>query len=139
MSLPSITVTAIISAPLEKVWDCWTNPEHITRWCFASPDWEVGEVSNDIQTGGHFSTIMRAKDGSAGFDFNGVYDEVVEKKSIKYGIEGGRKVAILFEPTDGGVQVTETFEMENENTEEMQRAGWQAILDNFKKHTESVS
>lgn len=139
MSSPSITVTAIVNAPIEKVWECWTKPEHIKGWCFASPDWEVGEVSNDARTGGTFSTIMRAKDGSAGFNFNGVYDEVIELKKLAYTMEGGRVVSIIFDAVEGGVRINETFEMENENSEEMQRAGWQSILDNFKSYTEHAS
>lgn len=135
----NITVTAIVNAPILNVWECWTKPEHIKGWCFASPDWEVGEVSNDARTGGTFSTVMRAKDGSAGFNFNGVYDEVIEHKKLAYTIEGGRVVSILFDAVEGGVKVTETFEMENENPEEMQRAGWQSILDNFKTYTERAS
>ncbi len=139
MSSPSITVSAIVNAPIEKVWECWTKPEHIKGWCFASPDWEVGEVSNDARTGGTFSTIMRAKDGSAGFNFNGVYDEVIELKKLAYTMEGGRVVSIIFDAVESGVKVTETFEMENENSEEMQRAGWQSILHNFKSYTEHAS
>ena len=139
MSSPSITVTAIVNAPIEKVWECWTKPEHIKGWCFASPDWEVGEVTNNARTGGTFSTIMRAKDGSAGFDFNGVYDEVIKLKKLAYTMEGGRVVSIIFDAVEGGVRINETFEMENENSEEMQRAGWQSILDNFKSYTEHAS
>jgi uncharacterized protein YndB with AHSA1/START domain len=134
-----ITVSAVVAKPIEVVWDCWTKPEHIKEWCFASPDWEVGDVSNDVRTGGKFSTVMRAKDGSAGFDFNGVYTAVTDHAALDYTIEGGRVVSIRFAETDGGVEVTETFEMEGENSEELQRAGWQSILDNFKSYTEHLA
>ena len=134
----SITVSVVVNAPLAKVWECWTLAEHIKGWAFASDDWEVGEVSNDPTTGGKFSTIMRAKDKSASFNFNGVYDEVVPKKNLSYAMEGGRAVGVTFVEVDGGVNVTEVFEMENENSEELQRDGWQSILDNFKKYTERI-
>lgn len=132
----SITVRVVVNAPIAKVWECWTKPEHIKGWCFATSDWEVGDVSNDIQTGGKFSTMMQAKDKSAGFDFGGTYDEVIEMKKIAYHLEE-RAVSISFTEVDGGVEVVETFDMENENSEEQQRAGWQSILDNFKSYTEA--
>lgn len=134
-----ITVSAKVKAPLAKVWECWTTPEHIKGWCFASDDWEVGDVSNDVRTGGHFSTIMRAKDGSASFDFNGDYAVAEEMTRLEYAIEGGRKVSVTFLEGDDGVIVTETFEIEDINPAEMQRAGWQSILDNFARYTEAHS
>lgn len=134
----SITVSTIINAPIGKVWECWVKPEHLKGWCFASDDWEVGEVANDVRVGGHCSTEMRAKDGSAGFVFSGTYTEVEEGESMSYKAEDGRLVSIVFEVVDNGVKMSETFEMEDENPEEMQRAGWQSILDNFKKYTEAV-
>lgn len=139
MPSSSITISAVVNATIANVWESWTKPEHIKGWCFASPDWEVGDVSNDVRTGGKFSTVMRAKDKSAGFDFSGVYDEVIEHEKLAYTIEGGRQVSIIFEQVEDGVEVTETFEMEHENSEEMQRAGWQSILDNFKTYTERVA
>lgn len=139
MSLPNITVSAVVAKPIAQVWEAWTKPEHIKGWCFASPDWEVGEVSNDLRVGGRCSTVMRAKDGSAGFDFNGVYTQVLDRAQIDYTIEGGRVVSIRFAEQDGGVEITETFEMEGENSEELQRAGWQSILNNFKAYTEQLS
>ena len=134
-----ITVSTVVHAPMVKVWECWTGPEHIKNWCMGSPDWGVGPVSNDVRIGGHFSTIMQANDGSAKFDFNGEYSEVEEGKLLAYTIEGGRKVRIMFDENEGGVSITETFDMENENPKEMQRAGWQFILDNFKRYSESMS
>ncbi len=135
----SITVQTTINAPIEKVWECWTAPEHITQWAFASDDWEAPAAENDLREGGKFSTTMAAKDKSASFDFNGVYTVVKTHERIEYTIEDGREVKIEFAETPEGVVITETFEMENENSEEMQRAGWQAIMNNFKKHVESNS
>lgn len=132
-----ITVEAAVNAPAEKVWDMWTSPDHITHWVFASDDWHAPRAENDIRTGGRFLTRMEAKDGSAGFDFTGVYTEVTPFTSIAYTIDDGRTVSITFEKiSDTETKVTETFEMESENSEELQRSGWQSILDNFKKYVE---
>lgn len=129
----------MVNASLQKVWDCWTKPAHITKWAFASDDWEAPHAENDVRTGGTFLTRMQAKDGSTGFDFNGVYSNVEPMRLMEYAIEDGRQVKIQFEEVSGGVRVIESFEMETENTEEKQRSGWQAILDNFKKHTEQCN
>ncbi len=132
-----ITVQATINAPIEIVWQMWTLPEHITQWCFASDDWHCPAATNDPRTGGKFSTTMAAKDGSFGFDFGGVYDKVIDNKLIEYSLGDGRKVSITFTSNkDDQTTVTETFDPENENPIEMQRGGWQAIMDNFKKHVE---
>lgn len=135
----AITVQSTINAPVEKVWEYWNNPEHITKWCAASDDWHTPRSENDIRTGGKFSSRMEAKDGSFGFDFGGVYDAVTENSLIEYTIGDGRKVKIDFIPDGDSTKVIETFEAESANPEEMQRAGWQAILDNFKKYTEANS
>jgi uncharacterized protein YndB with AHSA1/START domain len=133
----SITVEAIINAPVEKVWNCWTDPKHITQWCNASDDWHAPSATNDLRTGGRFSTRMEAKDGSFGFDFGGMYDEVKTNELIAYTMEDGRKVKIIFTSKGDATKVVETFEAESENPVEMQRAGWQAILDNFKRYAEA--
>ena len=133
----NITVQATINAPIKKVWQYWTTPEHITQWYNASDDWHAPRAENDVQVGGKFMTRMEAKDGSFGFDFNGIYDEVITNELISYTIEGGRKVSIVFDGNGNETTVTETFETENENPVEMQRGGWQAILDNFKKYVET--
>ena len=135
--MKSITVEAIVHADVEKIWDMWTGASHIEHWNHASDDWECPHAENDVRVGGKFVSTMRAVDKSEGFDFNGVYTEVTPNKSIAYTIEGGRIVTVSFEEVDGGVHVTETFEMENENTEELQRNGWQSILNNFKQYVES--
>ena len=132
-----ITVQHTVNAPVEKVWDAFTSPEHITKWNFASDEWHSPSAQNDLRTGGAFSYRMEAKDGSFGFDFGGIYDEVRDKEYIEYTMGDGRKVQVSFEPQGNGTKVIENFEAEGQNPIEMQRGGWQAILDNFKKYTES--
>jgi uncharacterized protein YndB with AHSA1/START domain len=132
-----ITVSATVNAPIDKVWDYWNEPEHITKWCQASPDWHAPYAENDPRTGGKFKTTMAAKDGSFSFDFEGVYDEVVKHESIAYGLEDGRSVEITFESHGDTTHITETFDPETQNPIEMQRGGWQAILDSFKNYTEA--
>ena len=131
-----ITVENVVKAPVEIVWEYWTNPEHITKWAFASDDWHAPHAENDLRTGGKFSTTMAAKDGSFSFDFGGVYTNVVEYKVIDYALGDGRTVEILFTNLDDETGIVQTFDAETTNSIEMQRGGWQAIMDNFKKYTE---
>ncbi len=132
-----ITVTAEIDAPIEKVWEAWTNPEDIKQWCNASDDWHAPKAENDLRTGGKFSTTMASKDGAYSFDFAGEYTKVDNHQTIHYVIGDGRTVEITFESNGNKTSVIETFEAESENPIEMQQGGWQAILNNFKKHVES--
>jgi uncharacterized protein YndB with AHSA1/START domain len=132
-----ITVESTINAPVEKVWKFWSAPEHITQWCAASDDWHAPKAENDLIKGGKFSTRMEAKDGSFGFDFGGVYDEVKANELIEYTMGDGRKVEVKFTSKGNETTVTETFDAENTHSIEMQQGGWQAILDNFKKYTEN--
>lgn len=133
----TITVETIVNAPVEKVWAYWNEPKHITQWCQASDDWHAPRAENDLKEGGKFSTTMAAKDGSFSFDFGGVYTRVTENKLIEYTMGDGRKVSVQFYPGDNSTKVVESFEAETTHSEEMQRGGWQAILDNFKKHVET--
>ncbi|MBK0401538.1 SRPBCC family protein [Adhaeribacter sp. BT258] len=133
----SITVETTVNAPVEKVWQFWTAPEHITQWNSASEDWHTPSAENDPRTGGKFKSRMEAKDGSVGFDFEGVYDEVKPNELIAYAMPDGRKVKITFAGNGHETKVTETFDAEGTHSDEMQRAGWQAILDNFKKYVEA--
>ena len=133
-----VTVEATVNAPVEKVWKTWSEPQHITHWCAASDDWHAPKAENDLRTGGTFSTRMEAKDGSFGFDFGGVYDNVKKNELIEYTMGDGRKVKVTFSPSGDQTKVVETFDAESTNPVEMQRGGWQAILDNFKKYTESL-
>lgn len=134
----SITIESIINAPIDKVWKLWTEPEHIKKWNNASPDWHTPFAENDLKAGGKFSSRMEAKDGSFGFDFGGVYDDVKTNELIAYTLGDGRKVKIIFSAQDNKTKVVETFEAESENPIEIQRGGWQSILDNFKNYTESI-
>ncbi|MBT2738659.1 SRPBCC family protein [Neobacillus sp. C211] len=131
-----ITVKATVHAPVEKVWEYWTEPNHITKWNNASDDWHTPIAENDLTVGGKFLTRMEAKDGSFGFDFGGIYDEVKLNEAISYTMGDGRKVDITFKGHGNETQVIETFDAETTNSIEMQQAGWQAILDNFKKYSE---
>ena len=132
-----LTVENTINAPVEKVWEFWSNPEHIIKWCSPSDDWHTPRAENDLRSGGKFLSRMEAKDGSFGFDFGGVYDEVRNHEYIEYTIGDGRKVKISFSPEGKNTKLVESFDAENENPIEMQQGGWQAILDSFKKYTEA--
>jgi uncharacterized protein YndB with AHSA1/START domain len=136
----SITVETVVNAPIEKAWETWNEPKHITQWCHASDDWHAPHSENNLQVGGTLKTVMAAKDGSFSFDFVATYTKVEKFRAIEYNIADGRHVSVQFKKlSDKEIKVTETFEMENINPEEMQRGGWQAILDNFKKYTESLN
>ncbi|MBE0654392.1 MAG: SRPBCC family protein [Bacteroidales bacterium] len=131
-----ITVQTIVTSSIEKVWEYWTNPEHITGWNHASDDWHCPDAENDLKPGGKFRYTMAAKDGSMSFDFEGTYAEVVEKERIFFTLADERKVWVYFKVLGEAVEITETFEAETINSEELQQAGWQAILDNFRRYTE---
>ena len=133
----TITVQNTVNAPVEKIWEFWNTPSHITKWAAASDDWHTTRAENDLRTGGKFLSRMEAKDGSFGFDFGGTYDAVKTHELIAYTMGDSRKVTITFAPDGNGTKITETFEAESTNPIEMQRGGWQAILDNFKKYTEN--
>lgn len=133
-----LTVETTIDLPIEKVWEFWTLPAHITQWYFASDDWCAPSAINDLRSGGRFSTRMEAKDGSNGFDFSGKYEEIKNHESIFYILDDERKVSIVFSQEIDGIKVSQTFEIEDVNSAELQKFGWQSILDNFKKYCESV-
>jgi uncharacterized protein YndB with AHSA1/START domain len=132
-----ITVRASVNAPVEKVWKHWTSPESIILWNNASDDWHTPRASNDLRKDGKFKYRMEARDGSMGFDFEGVYDKVIVNKQIDYTIGDGRKVKITFTTDGKTTDVIETFEAESTHSHELQRSGWQSIINNFKKFTES--
>jgi uncharacterized protein YndB with AHSA1/START domain len=132
-----VTIESIINAPAEKVWKYWTSPEHITRWNSPSPDWHSPRAENDVRVGGKFMSRMEARDGSAGFDFGGVYDEVNENARLAYTMGDGRKVTVDFTQNGNETKVVETFDAETMHPVDFQRAGWQAILDNFKNYVEN--
>lgn len=138
-NLEPITVSTTIKATQEDVWECLTLPEHITKWCKASEDWHAPFAENDMRVGGKFKTRMEALDGSTGFDFTGTYTEVTLGERYGYTMDGDDKRTVIatLEDTPLGVVVTQTFDPETENPLEMQRGGWQSILDNFKAYVES--
>lgn len=135
---PIITVRTTVNAPIEKVWNVWTEPEHIVKWNSASDDWHTTKAENDLRKGGQFSSRMEAKDGSFGFDFGGTYDIVEPYKLITYTMGDGRRVEVIFEMEGNLTHVTESFDAEGTNSLEMQQGGWQAIMDSFRKYTENV-
>lgn len=137
MEKTKVTVEALIAADTKKVWDYWNKPEHITQWNFAHESWQCPSAENDLQVGGKYKARMEAKDGSFGFDFEVIYDEVVDQKKISYTMLDGRQSTTTFVEEGGKTKVTTVFDAETQNDVEMQRGGWQAILDNFKKYTEA--
>lgn len=133
-----ITVAVTINRPPSAVWHCFTSPDHIVRWNFASEDWHCPSAVNDLKPGGAFSYRMAARDGSAGFDFEGHFDAVEPQRQLAYTI-GDRQVTVDFEDLGGATRIVEAFEAEGQNTLELQRQGWQAILENFKSHAETCA
>ena len=136
-TLTRITVFALVNKPVADVWNTWTDPKHITQWCAASDDWHCPKAMNDLKTGGKFSSTMAARDASFSFDFEGVYDDVQPHKRIAYTMGDGRTCEILFTSENGATRVEESFDAETQNPVEMQRGGWQAILDRFKAYAEA--
>lgn len=131
-----ITVETVVKAKLAKVWEAWNTPADIVKWNAASEDWHTTRSEVDLRAGGKFSARMEARDGSEGFDLEGTYTRVVPRELVEYRMSDGREARIEFVEQAGGVLVRETFDAENENPTEMQREGWQAILDNFRRHVE---
>jgi len=132
-----ITISATVNAPVEKVWEYWTSPAHIVKWNNASDDWHTTKAENDLKPGGKFSSRMEAKDGSFGFDFGGIYDEVRPNEYIEYTMGDSRKAWIDFTSEGSSTNIVTKFEAEETNSIELQQGGWQAILNNFKKYTEA--
>ena len=136
MSLEKIIVEAKIEAGIQKVWEYYTNPSHIINWNFADPSWHCPSASNDLEVGGNYVARMEAKDGSFGFDFEAMYTEVHPLESFIYEF-GGREAKVDFQQDGNSTSVKITFDPETENPIELQQAGWQAILNNFKNYAEN--
>ncbi len=136
--MEKIAIETIVNRPLAQVWDAFTLPEHVMRWNYASDDWHCPDAKNDLRTGGMFSYTMASTDGAMSFEFYGTYEDVQPHSRIFYKLGDGREVEVLFSEENGVTSVKETFDPENIHPPEMQRAGWRAILDNFRKHTESL-
>lgn len=136
--ISTITVKTAVTAPIDRVWECWTLPKHIKKWNNASEDWHTPKAENDLRPGGRFVSRMEAKDGSAGFDFGGTYDHVRKHEYISYTMDDGRKVSIQFTDAGNTTRISETFAPEQTHSRNMQKDGWQAIINNFKKYVEKA-
>lgn len=137
MNFTKITIDTVIVADIQKVWDYYNSPEHITQWNHASDDWHCPKAENDMKIGGTYLARMEAKDGSFGFDFKAIYDEIIPMAKVAYTLEDERKVVTTFEKQGEQTKVTTVFDAEGMNPIDMQKAGWQAILNNFKRYTET--
>ncbi len=138
MEAQKITVEITVNKDMDHVWKIWTRPDHILNWNHATDDWHTVRAENEIKVGGKFFYRMEAKDGNLGFDFEAHYEEVNEKQVLTYVMSDGRRARTMFQKNDFTTKVTTTFDAENENPIELQKAGWQAILNNFKTYTESI-
>lgn len=136
MDTTKITIQAVIAADRQKVWNCYTQPEHITKWNFATDTWHCPAASNDMRVGGKYLARMEAKDGSFAFDFEAVYNEIVDGEKFTYTMPDNREIQVSFEKMDDKTRVTVTFDPENVNPVDLQRDGWQSILDNFRRYAE---
>lgn len=142
MSAPEktvITIETTINAPVEKVWKAWNTAEDVVQWNSASPEWHTPRAENDFRTGGKFLYRMEARDGSFGFDFYGMYDTITPHEYIEYTMGDDRKVKTTFTANGNTTHIVQAFEAESTNSIDMQRTGWQAILDNFKRYAESAT
>lgn len=137
MEATKITIHFTISAGIQKVWNYYTQPEHITKWNFASPDWHCPSASNDMRIGGKYTARMEAKDGSFGFEFEATYSEITENQKFVYIMPDGREVSVSINEDNHLTNITVCFDAETENSVELQREGWQAILNNFKNYVEN--
>lgn len=133
-----IKISVAIDAPIDVVWNTWNSVNDIQYWSFASDDWAAEGIENDVRKDGRFKNRNYAKDGSAEFMFEGTYTEVLPHEKLSYTLEDGRHVEVSFRETDHGVFLEQRFDPEKQNPEDMQKQGWQAYLDNFKKHVESI-
>jgi uncharacterized protein YndB with AHSA1/START domain len=132
-----ITVEATINAPVAKVWELWNNPDDVIKWNTPDPGWHTPSSENDLRVGGRFKNRMEAKDGTFGFDFEGIYDSVILNQEISYTMADGRQATTIFTEQDGKTHLATTFDAETENDPEFQKQGWQSILNNFVKYAES--
>ncbi len=132
-----ITIEATVNASTEKVWEIWTNTGHITKWNTADPAWHSPGAEHDLVVGGAFNYRMEAKDGSLGFDFSGTFTAIDPPGHLEYVLGDHREVRVDFLADGDKTRIVQTFDAETENPVEMQKEGWQAILNNFKAYTEN--
>jgi uncharacterized protein YndB with AHSA1/START domain len=137
MNTQLITIETLVNSDINKTWNCYTAPEHITKWNFAADTWHCPSASNDLRVGGKYTARMEAKDGSFGFDFEAVYNEISDGEKFTYVMPDNREVNVIFNQNGDATEVTVKFDAETENPIELQREGWQSILNNFKKYTET--
>ena len=134
----SIRIEVLVDAAVSKAWESWTSPDHIVHWNFASEDWQCPSASVDLRVGGKYEARMEAKDGSMGFDFIATFVEVEPLAKLVSRLDDSRLIDVEFKEEGGKTRVIEEFEIEDQNSAEMQRQGWQNILDNYKSYTESI-
>lgn len=132
-----VTVEALVSKDVKEVWECWTSPEHIVSWNFATAEWHCPSAEQELRVGGRLKYRMAAKDGSMAFDYTGTFEQIESEELLAYVLDDGRRVTVNFKEENGATRLTEVFEVEDENAIDMQRQGWQAILDSFKSYVES--
>ncbi|TRO64370.1 SRPBCC domain-containing protein [Christiangramia sabulilitoris] len=135
----TVTIGTYVPKPIDRIWELWTNPDHIKKWNSAGVDWHCPNAVNDLKPGGKFNWRMENVDGSDGFDFSGTFRKISDKHKIILKLDDDRMVTIDFTRLENGTKITETFEVEDENSIENQRKGWQAILDNFKVYAMNES
>ena len=136
--MEKVTLKTTILRPVQKVWEFFTKPEHITQWNFANDEWKCPSAKSDLREGGRFNYRMETKDGSFGFDYAGVFEEIIPEQKLSYHLDDGRKVEVFFASIDNSTtEITEIFEPETSNPVEMQRDGWDKILHNFEKYAEN--
>ena len=138
MAIVNITIETLVHAPINLVWDTWNSPNHVVHWNHASDDWHSPKAENNFVVGGKFVYRMEAKDNSFGFDFSGTYEEIVDKKRVVTRLDDNRLVKTEFHVENDSVRIVDTFEAEDQNSIELQREGWSAILNNYKLYTESL-
>ena len=138
MAIVNITIETLVHAPINLVWDTWNSPNHVVHWNHASDDWHSPKAENNFVVGGKFVYRMEAKDNSFGFDFSGTYEEIVDKKRVVTRLDDNRLVKTEFHVENDSVRIVETFEAEDQNSIELQRVGWSAILNNYKLYTECL-
>ena len=138
MKETSIIVEALIQCSATEAWHYYVSPEHIIHWNFASPEWHCPKADNALEEGGELNYVMAARDGSMSFEFKGIFNSIEEPLKLDYTLGDGRKVKVNLQPTDQGTRFVQSFEPEQENSLDLQRDGWQAILNNFKEYVEKV-
>lgn len=135
----AVTIETFVHAPPRAAWDAFTTPSAIMQWNQASPDWHCPSAEVELKVGGKHLARMEARDGSFGFDFSGIYEEVDAPHALCLRLDDGRSARTIFVAEGDGTRVTTRFDLETTNPAEMQRMGWQAILDSYAAHVARMS